>query len=211
MNAPAPAVERGGSSPDTRSLRPDLRHVDHPRFHQQSRVRDDGHGRAHGAGPVLLCAAQGRGDARCQPAVRRGHHAVPGRGARGRRGRCHEAARIGVERGLRRQAHPVELAGGPERRVRRVSPRHRHRKGDPGRARQGGARPALVSSRREGPDRPARRHRELGAGRESRGALDHRRTCAISPRSPTRRSSRVSRTFRASPASTSTGGSHGRS
>ena len=78
--------------------------------------------------------------------------------------------------------------------------------GDAGRARQDRAGPADVPARRQGSARHSRRPGEPAAGRVARGAVADDEPARPHARSPTRPSSRGSRTCPASRASTSTGG-----
>ena len=180
-------------------------HVDHPHLDQESGLRDDGDGRI----TVLGVFSYQRLNVEQMPDVSLpfvlDHDALSGRGARGGRGRRHEADRIRGQPGVRRQAHLLELARRVEPGLRRVPAVDRRR-----RAR---CRTCATRSRRCGRRFPQdvkdplvdpRRQREPAADRVARRACRRRPGCASSRRSPTRRSSRRSRTSRASRASTST-------
>ena len=140
------------------------RHVDHPRLHQQSGLRDDGDGRDRRARALFVLAAAR--SSRCRTSACRScscSDRVPGRLARGGRGRRHQAARVRAQHRRRRQADPLEFARGLEPGVRRVPAQHRHEPGDAGRPRQGRARPARVPARGPGSAHRARRHRRTSS------------------------------------------------
>ena len=146
-----------------------------------------------------------RADARRQPAVRVVQTQYPG------------AAPEAVETDVTK---PIEYAVNQVSGVKRRSARTRARaraqvfvefrlstdmtQRDAGRARQDRAGAAGVPERRQGPAGRPRRQREPAAGRLARRDVADDRACASSRRSPTRRSSRRSRTCPASRASTST-------
>ena len=139
--------------------------MDDTGFDQPSGVRDDGHGRAHRARPVFLCAARHRADAGREPAGRADLGDLSGCLARAGRKRPGQADRKRGQHGGGRQADPVALGGRPVADLGRVPLRSRHEPGDPGSARQARADPRRIPARGEGPGRDARRRRERPAGR----------------------------------------------
>ncbi len=124
--------------------------MDNPRFHQQSRVRDHGHGRDHRARPFRVQPPARRADARCVAALCAGADQLPGCESGSCRDGRDQAARIRDQHGVGCEPHPLQLEGGPQRSLCRVPHVDGHDQGHAGCARQDLAGPARISAGRQG-------------------------------------------------------------
>ena len=181
-------------------------HVDHPDLDHEPRLRhhgDDRHHRARRCFRTRACSVEQMPDVSLPFVIDR--HALPGRRARGRRDRRDQAGRVRGEpvAGRRRRSGRTRSKGRARcssefRLVTDMTQR------DAGRARQDRAgAPGLpqATSRTRSSSAPTTRTSQPVV---SLAVTSRTTACANSRRSPTRRSSRASRTFRAWRASTST-------